>query len=554
MAIISAGVIMNVIFAFIFAAIAFGLGVPYNPSVVTRTAPGSPAWQADLRPGDEIVQIDDIRDPSFAELRGGVTLGDLDNGVPFRIRRGDVEQEKTLKPQQDGGLARVGIFPPDSLTLAKEAPTAPGSPADATGGFRGGDVVTAVDGQTVDSYAQYAAQLAARPGEPLQVQVRRGAETATVELPPHPMRRLGLIMTFGKIVAVQENSPAAQLDPPLRAGDFIEKFADANAANRDDDDALPWDPVTTPQRLAEMAEQFRTVRLTLRRSTTEGEGTTASETVQAPLRRVEWLESPLLGKDAVAATALGIAYRVLNRVDSVVPGSPAAQQGLQSGDMVVSARFVYPSDVKSPAPSGEIVFGEEEGNNWAGFLAALQWQPPGTQVELTYRRGEEQRQVTLDPAVAPGEFVAERGLQFAPLERIRKAASFQEQLERGWQETVGALGMVYRFLSKLGTQIPLTSLGGPVTIAKAAGYSAFDGMGKLLTFLTMLSANLAVINFLPIPLLDGGHMVFLAYEGIRGKPAGEKFVVAMHTIGFVFIISLMLFVISLDLGLIQRNL
>ena len=70
----------------------------------------------------------------------------------------------------------------------------------------------------------------------------------------------------------------------------------------------------------------------------------------------------------------------------------------------------------------------------------------------------------------------------------------------------------------------------------------------------MLSANLAVINFLPIPLLDGGHMVFLLWEGIRGKPAGEKFVVAMHTVGFVFIITLMLFVISLDLGLIERNL
>ena len=113
--------------------------------------------------------------------------------------------------------------------------------------------------------------------------------------------------------------------------------------------------------------------------------------------------------------------------------------------------------------------------------------------------------------------------------------------------------MVFRFLQKLGTQIPLTALGGPVTIAQAAGYSAFEGVGKLLVFLTMLSANLAVINFLPIPLLDGGHMVFLAYEGFRGRPASEKFVVALHTVGFVFIISLMLFVLGLDFGLIPRN-
>ena len=97
-------------------------------------------------------------------------------------------------------------------------------------------------------------------------------------------------------------------------------------------------------------------------------------------------------------------------------------------------------------------------------------------------------------------------------------------------------------------------LGGPGTIAAAAGDSASEGMSSLLIFLTMLSANLAVINFLPIPLLDGGHMVFLAYEGLRGRPANEKFVVALHTVGFVFIISLMLFVIGLDIAIDSADL
>jgi regulator of sigma E protease len=69
----------------------------------------------------------------------------------------------------------------------------------------------------------------------------------------------------------------------------------------------------------------------------------------------------------------------------------------------------------------------------------------------------------------------------------------------------------------------------------------------------MLSANLAVVNFLPIPVLDGGHMVFLAYEGIRGRPANERFVVAMHMLGFAFIATLMLFVLGLDVGLIPRG-
>ena len=184
----------------------------------------------------------------------------------------------------------------------------------------------------------------------------------------------------------------------------------------------------------------------------------------------------------------------------------------------------------------------------------MQFVPDGTEVEFTVQRGDaEARTVRLKPTPTEGAFVASRGFWFEPIERIRKAESFAEQVRYGWDETSEALTMVFRFLKKLGTQVPISTLGGPGTIAKAAGYSAAEGMSSLLIFLTMLSANLAVINFLPIPLLDGGHLVFLAYEGIRGRPANEKFVVALHTVGFVFIVSLMLYVIALDLGVRFRG-
>ena len=133
------------------------------------------------------------------------------------------------------------------------------------------------------------------------------------------------------------------------------------------------------------------------------------------------------------------------------------------------------------------------------------------------------------------------------MRRVRTAETFADQLRYGLDETVESLTMVVRFLQKLGTQVPATMLGGPGMIAAAAGGAASEGMSSLLIFLTMLSANLAVINFLPIPLLDGGHMMFLAYEGVRGRPANERVVVVLHTAGFVFIISLMLFVIGLDI-------
>ncbi|NOZ40528.1 MAG: metalloprotease, partial [Planctomycetes bacterium] len=183
----------------------------------------------------------------------------------------------------------------------------------------------------------------------------------------------------------------------------------------------------------------------------------------------------------------------------------------------------------------------------------LQRLPASAEIKLTYKRGDKTATATLTPAPVADQFEASRGFIFEPIQRIKIANTFGEQFQLGFEETKNSLSMVFRFLRKLGTQVPFTALGGPVTIARAAGYSAFEGPGKLLLFLTMLSANLAVINFMPIPMLDGGHMVFLTWEGIRGRPASEKFVIALHTVGFVCIISLMVFVLGLDLNIIPRN-
>jgi regulator of sigma E protease len=116
------------------------------------------------------------------------------------------------------------------------------------------------------------------------------------------------------------------------------------------------------------------------------------------------------------------------------------------------------------------------------------------------------------------------------------------------------LSLVYKFLHKLtSNQISPRMLGGPIEIAKQAGKSAEEGFSRFLLFLTMLSANLAVVNFLPIPVLDGGHMVFLVYELLRGKPPSEGVVAALSYLGLALILTLMMFVFGLDLGLIPRR-
>jgi regulator of sigma E protease len=239
----------------------------------------------------------------------------------------------------------------------------------------------------------------------------------------------------------------------------------------------------------------------------------------------------------------------------VIDDSPAAEAKIEPGDGIAAAKFLLPKkdkDEETDEPV-EIELSATE-PSWPAVFDEMQRAPAGTQLQLTVERGDEKFTKKLAPVAVEDLFVADRGFLFMPIERVRRATSFSEQVQYGWDETTEALGMVFRFLKKIGTQVPVTALGGPITIAKAAGYSAYDGLPALLIFLTMLSANLAVLNFLPIPLLDGGHMAFLAYEGVRGRPASEKFVVALHTIGFVFIVSLMLFVVFLDLGWIDRKL
>jgi regulator of sigma E protease len=90
------------------------------------------------------------------------------------------------------------------------------------------------------------------------------------------------------------------------------------------------------------------------------------------------------------------------------------------------------------------------------------------------------------------------------------------------------------------------SVSGPITIAAAAQHFAGKDLVSFLLFLGLISVNLAVVNFLPIPVLDGGHMVFLIYEKVRGKPASERVREVLTYAGVALIISLMLVVSFLD--------
>jgi regulator of sigma E protease len=393
-------------------------------------------------------------------------------------------------------------------------------------------------------------------------------------VPTQAVLDFGFVTKMGPITAIQAASVAAASG--LKVGDTI--VAVDGQPIKEPKTASDWSSVNFGEKMRQAAMAGQTVQLTVARpkELSPAANRAATEEIEIEVTPREPIEFyPMLPPLApMGVAALGLAYQIENEVTAVLPESPAAKAGIEVGDTIVAAKVMLPQKngttpepetvrFVEPPPRGlaailQSILGSERREpaplrNWPMLLTSIQFSP-GAKVEFTLDRDGKEERVLLSPAPVEGFFVAERGFNFRPIEDLRRASTLSQQVEWGWDTTVESLTMVYRFLQKLGTQIPLTALGGPVTIAQAAGYSAYEGIGKLLIFLTMLSANLAVINFLPIPLLDGGHMVFLAYEGLRGRPASERFVVALHTLGFMLIVSLMLFVLALDFGLISRNL
>ena len=252
----------------------------------------------------------------------------------------------------------------------------------------------------------------------------------------------------------------------------------------------------------------------------------------------------------VSVPVLGLAYKVLNRVQSVLDGSPAAKAGIKPGDVIIKAAVKMPEQPKPAFFSDfDVKFGEEK-RNWPLFFDELQKCPADCLVTLTLTGG---RSADLKLAPVDGWYYPDRGLILEPQWVKRRAESVGDALKLGYDETVDSAKLVVRVLRKLGTQVSFRHLTGPIGILNMAAHAAQEGMADLLLFLTAISANLAVINFLPIPILDGGHMVFLAYEGLRGKPASERVQLILSYCGLIFILALMFWVIGLDIGWISRH-
>ncbi|WP_235935146.1 site-2 protease family protein [Candidatus Laterigemmans baculatus] len=593
MVIISAGVVMNLITSVLFAAVAFGVGVTYVPAVIGQTVPGYPAWQAGLEPGGRVVSAGGIENDDqlhFSDMMLEVAKASIDDPkepVPVAIRYGEEVRELsivTASSPLDSNRRLIGVGPPLSNQLGESIAALPYSAAaevleEADRGAR----VVEVNGTPVETAAvvgtplssSITAPLVMNPAAPVELTLERaGGERVNVTVPPQPLKSLGFRLAPGPVTALVAGGPAEKAG--VKVGDRIVGLGD---------DPQTPDAISLPQRIASATGP---VQLRLERGGVE-EGS-QRETIAVEISR--WEHSS--GANPVSATSgqielasIGLAYEpqpvIIDAGASAggaaedaeaaegaeaadgeaadgeaADGEAADGEGLQAGDRIRRVVVLWPEDRVPETLEGLIdpKVIESLTKGWkigpdrplTALVDALQLVPTGTRVRLFAVRGEKEQVVeAVRELESSDDFWYERGLLLLPVQLKHEAESLGESFALGFRESKRKLGEVFSSLRMIFTgRVSREMIGGPVAIVSFAGTAASMGLPSLLLFLTFLSVNLAILNFLPIPALDGGHMVFLIAEAVRGKPVDEELQAKLTMAGVLALLSLMAFVFIND--------
>lgn len=229
----------------------------------------------------------------------------------------------------------------------------------------------------------------------------------------------------------------------------------------------------------------------------------------------------------------GLPY-LTTEVGKIIEGSPAERAGLRGGDVVLAVNGV---PVK----------------RWEGLASQIR-QHGGQPLRIVVKRAEQTLEFRLQPEQKEslnvfGQKVQVYQIGVASAERLATEnlgplGALEEGLTYSLRIAALTLQSIYKLIAQ---EIPMDTLGGPIMIAQVAGKQAKMGFSYLIHFMAVLSVNLTLLNLLPIPILDGGHLVFLFIEAVRGKPLPLKHREMAQAVGMMLILTLMLLVFYHDI-------
>jgi regulator of sigma E protease len=599
MLIISAGVIMNVLLAAVCFIAAYMNGVQEKPAIIATVEPGSAAWRAGLHSGTRIERVGSWANPVFDDIRPLAMSAQKGEQLPVAVEYGGTSSVIMIEPRREEGqpFPVFGIAPPRSLELPyarreKITPYVAGSPAsqamDGQYGFLAGDTIVGMTdpgdpnrgvtpvipgpGEPPYPYFEYQRRLAKLAGEPITFLVERhpkapASGTATLVVSPAVRHNLGMRMRMGPVAAIRANSPAAaagviektEIVPGDRIVSVRVSGKDGKAIVFSNDDAMKsdtdttvrsLDPLRLPFELSKWAETNpadKLVRLIVLRKIDHKD-----QRVELP--PMTWDDShrfDLANSSSdhapLAVSGLGLAYQVLAVVDAVTPGGPAEAAGIKPNDTI--NEFKFPSANPKEDQWQEL----KQPHFWASVdnvyqrLAPASTDPALHTLGVKVKRDGEVIDANIVGVPDPSWPLEDRGLFLADAKELQKAETIGQALNMGFKRTQRTIRGTYLNLYGMVTgRTSITMISGPITLARVSYIFAGQDTWLLIVLLGVISINLAVVNFLPIPVLDGGHMVFLLYEWIRGKPAPERVQEYLVYVGLACVGCLMLLSIGMD--------
>jgi regulator of sigma E protease len=615
-AVLSAGVVMNLIFAFVLFIAIFQHGINSPSNEVGRVLADGAAGrladkegpEASLMPGDLILSVNGTEVADFLEIQVETALSDTDKPLEIVVQR-DGRTRTLVIPRGAAGKAPalaagrplIGFEGARSLTIP------PGAPAELPVGWtitgvKGdgvkGDGVKGDGGfEDIDTHVALEERFARNAGRPVTLRlkapegdaVREAVVTPRLTVPDDKARTLlGGLLPRIKIRRVEPGSPADA--GGLRAGDVVLAVDGNELPNRDG-------LVKAIHAAGEQPITFRVLR---------GERT---ETVVVAPQSRRWERRPTVGIEygdfdwdhfvvgEVLTTYLindaallglrtgGLPDALADRI-ALLQGKPfpdraafeAALDGLfpEGGlgghrDFVLGMAERYRAE-RAGFRAGDVItsFAGETVGGWAELArvvaakaATVERRPRdvagrvnGTKFPVAVRR--DGREVTLEAEVLPLAYETAHipvgiGVDFRHKTKEVRAASAYEAVQMGLHKTWYMMAQVYLTLKQMiRGQLGAENLSGPLGIVTMGAKVAQHDSLQMWYMLAAINVNLAVLNFLPIPILDGGHIVFLIAEKIRGKPVPQEVAGWINYVGLMLLLALFLMVTYNDVAKLAK--
>lgn len=590
--IFAAGGIMNIIFGFLLFIVAFKVGVSFIRNSVGRVEYPSPAWDAGLRPGDALLAIDGKAKEDFTTLLTTIALRGTDEPIHLTVGRRGQRLEVPIKPVVNPaiGIPSIGIDRPISMEIRSVAEDSPAEQSGIRPGDRILSVETGVEGGGVHLGPDIPEALRwehltefteHNPGKEVRLELARRGRTSpewvSVRVGKNPRgpssRFLGVALRVQQVIACR-GAAASWFVPgdeivaidgvpvetlrletlcPMGAGG--DETVEITIAGRED-------PVRF--RRTEIREwiaagdlivgQSGTYVLNVRESSPAEEiGITAGDKIThvggTPLGRTEaweealgsaggggsgavtirWLragapqERSVKAEDARTPEAMGIRWDRRVILGQVTRGAPGEGIGLRPGDRIIT-------------------IGGTEIEDWPSLVRAVHQSEGSVKIEWEREGERHAAETALDsPRGYLGLLVSE--------DRYTRVASLLEACSMAPEHTVLWIQNVFLTIRGLiRREVSAKNVIGPVGLIDTTRRIHQYGTGTFLHFLALISINLGIINLFPIPILDGGHLLFLGIEKAKGSPVSERVQYWAHVAAFLLIVSVALLVTFNDIA------